>query len=86
MTIYVGSCGGGGTSLDRFAPKYLVGNTANGDTASVAGLAPGFQYFPDPGDGSASRLRLQPHSLLLGTFRFVLVLTICNLVGLRVPW
>jgi len=52
MTIYVGSCGGGGTSLDRFAPKYLVGNTANGDTASVAGLAPGFQYFPDPGDGS----------------------------------
>lgn len=38
--------------LDRFAPKYLVGNTANLDTASVAGLAAGFNYYPDPGDGS----------------------------------
>lgn len=60
MTIYVGGCGGCGgssTSLDRFAPKYLVGNTAYSlpDTASVAGLAAGFQYFADPGDGSGIR-------------------------------
>jgi hypothetical protein len=36
---------------DRFAPKYLVGNTSNGDSA-VPYLQDGFQYIPDPGDGS----------------------------------
>ena len=43
-----------GDSLDRFAPKYLVGNTNAGDpdTASTAGLAAGFNYFPDTGNGA----------------------------------
>ena len=46
--------GGGpppGSSQDRFAPKYLVGNTANGDSA-VAYSTDGFYYIPDPGDGT----------------------------------
>lgn len=46
--------GGGGPPpppvADKFAPRIIVGNTANGDTA-VAQAAP-FQYIPDPGDGS----------------------------------
>ena len=43
-----------GDSLDRFAPKYLVGNTSAGDpdTPSTAGLAAGFNYFPDTGNGA----------------------------------
>jgi hypothetical protein len=36
---------------DRFAPKYLVGNVAAGDS-NVAYSSGGFTYIPDPGDGS----------------------------------
>jgi hypothetical protein len=36
---------------DRFAPKYLVGNVPEGDSA-VAYSANGFVYIPDPGDGT----------------------------------
>lgn len=52
--IYIpfGGSGGGGGSDDRFAPKYLVGNTTNGDTATTTGTAAGFTYFADPGDGT----------------------------------
>jgi hypothetical protein len=42
--------GGGGVGTDRFAPRYLVGNTPEGDPA-VAQAAP-FQYIPDTGDGA----------------------------------
>lgn len=45
------SGGGGGGGVDRFAPKYLVGNVANGDSAT-AYSAGGFSYIPDPGDGT----------------------------------
>jgi len=57
VTFFPSGGGGGGGNTDRFAPKYLVGNTAYSlpDTASIAGLAAGFQYFPDPGDGSGIR-------------------------------
>lgn len=44
--------GGGGGNNDRFAPKYLVGNTPAGDTAATTGTAAGFSYIADPGDGS----------------------------------
>jgi hypothetical protein len=52
--IYIpfGGSGGGGGSDDRFAPKYLVGNTTNGDTATTTGTAAGFTYYSDPGDGT----------------------------------
>lgn len=43
---------GAGGSEDRFAPKWMVGNTLNGDTAVVAGTAAGFTYVADPGDGT----------------------------------
>lgn len=36
---------------DRFAPTFLIGNTAAGDSA-IAYSTAGFQYFPDIGDGS----------------------------------
>lgn len=49
--------GGGGSSQDRFAPKYLVGNTANGDSA-VEYSTDGFYYFADPGTGVGAGLRL----------------------------
>ena len=39
------------SSQDRFAPKYLVGNTANGDSA-VAYNTAGFRYIPDTGNGA----------------------------------
>jgi hypothetical protein len=54
LVIGQSSGGGGGGNNDRFAPKYLVGNTVApfSDTPFMAGLAPGFQYFPDPGDGT----------------------------------
>jgi len=39
------------TGLDRFAPKYLVGNVPAGDS-NVAYSSGGFVYIPDPGDGS----------------------------------
>lgn len=39
------------SSQDRFAPKYLVGNEDDGDTA-IAYNTGGFRYFKDPGDGS----------------------------------
>ena len=39
------------TPQERFAPKYMVGNTLSGDSAA-AYSAGGFRYFPDPGDGS----------------------------------
>ena len=50
MTTYIWPEGGGG-GLDRFAPKYLVGNVPAGDSA-VAYSTDGFVYIPDPGDGS----------------------------------
>lgn len=52
--IPFGGPGGGPpppSSLDRFAPKYLVGNVPAGDSA-VAYSADGFVYIPDPGDGT----------------------------------
>lgn len=60
MTIWLGGCsrggggGGGGGDLDRFAPKYLVGNTTSGDpdTTATTGIAPGFRYIPDTGNGA----------------------------------
>lgn len=58
--------GGGGATPDRFAPKYLVGNTSNGDTASVAGLAAGFSYIPDPGDGTGIALAIAAATALPG--------------------
>ena len=41
-----------GDSLDRFAPKYLVGNELSGDTTDTTGTAAGFTYYSDPGDGT----------------------------------
>src|SRR5512147_636115 len=38
-------------ALDRFAPKVIVGNTLSGDSA-LAYSTDGFNYVPDPGDGS----------------------------------
>jgi len=43
--------GGSGSGQDRFAPKYVVGNIANGDSATAYSTG-GFYYFPDPGDGT----------------------------------
>lgn len=37
--------------VDRFAPKFVVGNVLAGDSA-VAHSAGGFTYVPDPGDGT----------------------------------
>lgn len=37
--------------IDRYAPKYMVGNVLAGDTAPTLELA-GFHYFKDPGDGT----------------------------------
>lgn len=42
---------------DRFAPKYLVGNTTAGDS-NIAYSAAGFTYIADPGDGSGIRAAL----------------------------
>jgi hypothetical protein len=53
--IYIPFGGGGGppgSSLDRFAPKYLVGNELSGDTTDTTGTAAGFTYYSDPGDGT----------------------------------
>lgn len=47
--IPFGGSAAGGT--DHFAPKYLVGNVPAGDDPAVYN-AGGFQYIPDPGDGS----------------------------------
>lgn len=44
-------------SLDRFAPKYLVGNVPAGDS-NLAYSAAGFTYIADPGDGSGIRAAL----------------------------
>ena len=60
--IYIPFGGGGGppgSSLDRFAPKYLVGNELAGDTTDTTGTAAGFTYYSDPGDGSGIELALQ---------------------------
>lgn len=45
-------CGGGNTqpTIDRFAPRYLVGNVPAGD--SNVPETGNFRYIPDPGDGS----------------------------------
>lgn len=49
------------SSQDRFAPKYLVGNTNNGDSA-VGYNTGGFRYIPDTGDGAGIALALtQPN-------------------------
>lgn len=45
------------SSQDRFAPKYLVGNTDNGDSA-VAYNTAGFRYIPDSGNGAGIALAL----------------------------
>jgi hypothetical protein len=50
---------------DRFAPKYLVGNIPNGDTAPALALL-GFFYFPDPGDGSGIAAALAAANPLFG--------------------
>ena len=47
----------GAATIDRFAPKYLVGNTANGDSPTAYSLD-GFQYIPDPGDGTGIQTAL----------------------------
>lgn len=44
-------------SMDRFAPKYLVGNVPAGDDPVAYSLG-GFYYIPDPGDGSGIALAL----------------------------
>ena len=49
--------GGGGSSQDRFAPKYLVGNVNNGDSATSYSTD-GFYYIPDLGDGDGIALAL----------------------------
>lgn len=52
--IATAGSGGGPTppgSQDYFAPKYLVGNTANGDSATAYNTD-GFRYFPDTGNGA----------------------------------
>lgn len=48
-------------SQDRFSPKYLVGNTANGDSPVGYSVA-GFRYIPDTGNGNGIKLALtQPN-------------------------
>lgn len=59
-----GSSGGGG-GVDRFAPKYLVGNVANGDSATAYNTD-GFRYFPDPGDGTGIEAALAAASGVKG--------------------
>ena len=49
--------GGGGSSQDRFAPKYVVGNVNNGDSATSYSTD-GFYYIPDLGDGDGIALAL----------------------------
>lgn len=65
QAIVIGSGGGGGSSTDRFAPKYMVGNESNGDTAA-AYAASGFTYFSDPGDGSGIEAALAAAALVPG--------------------
>ena len=48
---YILAPGGGGGGATYFGPRYIVGNTPNGDSA-VSYAAGGFVYIPDPGDGS----------------------------------
>lgn len=59
--VRISQTGGGptppGDFLDRFAPKYLVGNTGNGDSA-VAYNDDGFRYIPDTGNGAGIALAL----------------------------
>jgi hypothetical protein len=67
MTTYIWpeGGGGGGSGLDRIAPKYLVGNVLAGDSA-VAYSTDGFVYIPDIGDGAGIALALSyadPNSL-----------------------
>lgn len=49
ITTFFPGDGAGAGALDRFAPTFLVGNTAAGDSA-VAFSAGGFRYFPDTGN------------------------------------
>jgi len=53
---------GPGGGPDRFAPKYLVGNVPAGDSATPYSQA-GFEYIPDPGDGSGIAAALIAASL-----------------------
>jgi hypothetical protein len=59
--VRISQTGGGPTppvtSQDRFAPKYLVGNTDYGDSA-VAYNTAGFRYIPDTGNGAGIALAL----------------------------
>lgn len=50
---------------DKFAPKYLVGNVPNGDSATAYSSG-GFVYIPDPGDGSGIASALSSASIVLG--------------------
>jgi len=92
--IPVPSAGGGPpppASLDRFAPKYLVGNVPAGDD-NVAYNTGGFMYIPDPGDGSGIAIALtqpngpgdvwlRPGSYSLSTGAPLVVPDNCRLVG-----
>jgi len=49
--IVIGSSSGGGSSEDRFAPRYVVGNVLAGQSAVPLDVG-GFTYIPDPGNGS----------------------------------
>jgi hypothetical protein len=63
--VWVALSTGGGSGLDRIAPKYLVGNVLAGDSA-VAYSTDGFVYIPDIGDGAGIALALSyadPNSL-----------------------
>lgn len=60
---FPGAGGGGppGSTVDHFAPKYIVGNVPAGDDPAGYNTG-GFRYIPDPGDGSGIALALtQPN-------------------------
>lgn len=56
-----------GTTSDKFAPKYLVGNTqAPYSDSSVAYSSNGFTYIPDNGDGAGIAQALSQAAIVLG--------------------
>jgi hypothetical protein len=64
---FSGGLGGGGSSgPDRFAPKYLVGNVPNGDSAVEILGTGGFWYFADQGDGKRLEAALAQAAILCG--------------------
>lgn len=57
----------GAATIDRFAPKYLVGNTlAPWSDSNVAFNANGFNYYPDPGDGTGIAAALAAANTVAG--------------------